>query len=79
MCLLQLHEECDSLGTNVVRTTTLIERLRLLVRDNSSVDKALLGELSRLLDPTGDDGYLKKEEFVKIGIKVSAETVLHLE
>ena len=76
---LQLHEECDSFGTNVVRTTTLIERLRLLVTDNPSVDKALLSELSRLLDPTGDDGYLKKEEFVKIGIKVSAGTVFRLE
>ena len=72
---MQLHEECDSLGTSVVRTTTLIERLSLLVSDNPSVDKALLSELSGLLDPTGDDGYLKKEEFVKIGIKVSGGTV----
>ena len=41
-----------------------------MVGSNPAVDKSLLKELSRLLDPNGDDSYLKKTEFVEIGIKV---------
>ena len=67
---MKLHQECDPLGTNVVRTTTLIEQLSLMVGNNPNVDKALLRELSSLLDPSGDDGYHKKDEFVEIGLKV---------
>ena len=67
---MQLYHECDILGTDVVRTTTLIERLGLMVGNNPHVDKALLRDLSILLDPRGDDGYLKKDEFVEIGLKV---------
>ena len=66
----QLYNECDNFGTDVVRTTTLIERLSLMVGSNPHVDKTLLKYLSILLDPRGDDGYLKKEEFVEIGLKV---------
>ena len=40
-----------------------------MVGSNPAVDKNLLNELSRLLDPNGDDSYLKKTEFVEIGIK----------
>ena len=42
-----------------------------MVGNNPNVDKDLLKELSLLLDPRGDDGYLKKEEFVETGLKVS--------
>ena len=42
-----------------------------MVGSNPHVDKALLKELSMLLDPRGDDGYLKKEEFIEIGLKVN--------
>ena len=66
-----MYHECDILGTNVVRTTTLIERLSLMVANNPHVDKALLKNLSILLDPRGDDGYLKKDEFVEVGLKVN--------
>ena len=41
-----------------------------MVGSNPHVDKTLLKDLSILLDPRGDDGYLKKEEFVDIGLKV---------
>ena len=41
-----------------------------MVGSNPHVDKTLLKDLSILLDPRGDDGYLKKEEFVEIGLKV---------
>ena len=54
----------------MVRATTLVERLSLMVGSNPHVDKTLLKDLSILLDPRGDDGYLKKEEFVEIGLKV---------
>jgi hypothetical protein len=41
-----------------------------MVGNNPHVDKALLKNLSILLDPRGDDGYLKNDEFVEIGLKV---------
>ena len=41
-----------------------------MVGSNPHVDKTLLKDLSILLDPRGDDGYLKKDEFVEIGLKV---------
>ena len=41
-----------------------------MVGNNPHVDNALLKNLSILLDPRGDDGYLKKDEFVEIGLKV---------
>ena len=42
-----------------------------MVGNNPNVDKDLIKELSLLLDPRGDDGYLKQDEFVKTGIKVA--------
>lgn len=67
--LAKLHEECDSFGTGVVRTTVLVQKLKYLVKDNPTVDKEHLTELSRLLDPKDDDGHVKKEEFIAIGMK----------
>jgi len=67
--LAKLHEECDSLGTGVVRTTVLVQKLKYLVKDNPTVDKEHLTELSRLLDPKDDDGHVKKEEFIAIGME----------
>ena len=55
----------------MVRTTTLVESLSQMVGNNPNVDKDLLKELSLLLDPRGDDGYLKQDEFVETGLKVS--------
>ena len=46
-----------------------------MVGNNPNVDKDLLKELSLLLDPRGDDGYLKQDEFVETGLKV-ANTIL---
>ena len=46
-----------------------------MVGSNPHVDKALLKELSMLLDPRGDDGYLKKEEFIEIGLKVKVNAL----
>lgn len=63
-----LHEECDSFDTGVVRATNLVQKLKLLVKDNPAVNKDFLDELSRLLDPKDDDAHVKKEEFVAIGM-----------
>ena len=41
-----------------------------MVGNNPNVDKDLLKELSLLLDPRGDDGYLKQDDFVETGLKV---------
>ena len=54
----------------MVRTTTLVESLSQMVGNNPNVDKDLLKELSLLLDPRGDDGYLKQDDFVETGLKV---------
>ena len=72
---IQLYQECDHFQTNVVRTTALVESLSQMVGNNPNVDKDLLKELSLLLDPRGDDGYLKQDEFVETGLKV-ANTIL---
>ena len=42
-----------------------------MVGNNPNVDKDLLKELSLLLDPRGDDGYLKLDDFVETGLKVA--------
>ena len=55
----------------MVRTTTLVDSLSQMVGNNPNVDKDLLKELSLLLDPRGDDGYLKQDEFVETGLKVA--------
>ena len=47
-----------------------------MVGSNPHVDKTLLKDLSILLDPRGDDGYLKKEEFVEIGLKVYSKILI---
>ena len=75
---IQLYQECDHFQTNVVRTTTLVESLSQMVGNNPNVDKDLLKELSLLLDPRGDDGYLKQDEFVETGLKVASTIVTSL-
>ena len=53
----------------------MVDSLSQMVGNNPNVDKDLLKELSLLLDPRGDDGYLKQDEFVETGLKV-ANTIL---
>ena len=48
----------------------MVESLSQMVGNNPNVDKDLLKELSLLLDPRGDDGYLKQDDFVETGLKV---------
>ena len=59
----------------------MVDSLSQMVGNNPNVDKDLLKELSLLLDPRGDDGYLKQDDFVETGLKVANtifDCLLHL-
>ena len=66
-----MYQECDKLGTNAVKTTALVGQLGMMVGDNPHIDNSLLKQLTVFLDPSGDDGYLKRDEFVESGLRVS--------